>query len=280
MYSFRCVTVNNEGIRQCASLLQKVHAGSKVLTEKYLKWQYADNPCGKIIGFNAFENEQIAAHYVTQPLVADLFGKETKGLLSLNTATHPDHRGKKLFITLAEMTYKYGIEQGYEFVIGVANAASTPGFLNKLGFQHVAPLDVKIGVGKFRMKKEQIDCCFERRWTKELLQWRLSNPHVTYQNIGDRICAPTGKYGIKVIVGSLDSFLISDITLRKIASLNPLKLYLGLNSNIDWSETKFYKVPEIFKPSPLNLIYKSLTGSKLKLDSLKVKFQAIDFDAY
>lgn len=280
MYTFRPITTDNEGIRQCASLLKQVFPGSEVLTEKYLKWEYADNPCGMIIGFNAFENEEIAAHYVTQPVIADLFGKETKGLLSLNTATHPDHQGKKLFISLAEMTYKYGIKRGYEFVVGVANADSTPGFLNKLGFQHVAPLDVKIGIGKFRMKNEHIDYCFERRWTRELLQWRLSNPHNTYEHISDRICASTGKYGIKVIMGSFDSRLISDIPFKKINSLNPIKLYLGLDSNINWGKTKFYEVPEICKPSPLNLIYKSLTGNKLKLDPLKVKFQAIDFDAY
>lgn len=71
--------------------LKQVFPGSEVLTEKYLKWEYADNPCGMIIGFNAFENEEIAAHYVTQPVIADLFGKETKGLLS-SASTLPSSR--------------------------------------------------------------------------------------------------------------------------------------------------------------------------------------------
>ena len=65
MYTFRPVTIDKEGIQQCASLLRIVFPQTNTLNEAYLKWEYADNPSGNIVGFNAFDGEEIAAHYVT-----------------------------------------------------------------------------------------------------------------------------------------------------------------------------------------------------------------------
>jgi hypothetical protein len=280
MYTFRPVTVDKEGIRQCAALLNVVFPQSDVLNEAYLKWEYADNPAGKIVGFNAFEGDEIAAHYVTQPVVANLFGRETKGLLSLNTATHPNHQGKKLFITLADMTYKYGAENGYEFVFGVANANSTPGFLNKLGFQHVAPLQAKVGIGKIKIVRTAKEYCFERLWPRELLEWRMKNPYHQYKISGSNIYAPTGKYGIKAIMGDFKNELLSNFKSHSLSSINPMKLWMGIDPRIAWKGSMYYEIPQKMRPSPLNLIFKDLTDENRKLDANAVKFRAIDFDAY
>lgn len=97
-------------------------------TSNIWRWQYADNPVGKIVGFNAYMGNLLAAHYVTMPIYMNIEGEKTLGVLSLNTATHPEHRGKRLFTILAEKSYQYAAENGYKFVIGVANAQSTHGF--------------------------------------------------------------------------------------------------------------------------------------------------------
>jgi hypothetical protein len=280
MYKFRQVTTDAAGISQCTQLLKIVFPESHNFTDDYIKWEYADNPIGTIVGYNAFENDELAAHYVAQPAIANVLGKELIGLLSLNTATHPNHQGKKLFTTLADLTYKYATENGYHFVFGVANANSTPGFLNKLGFQYVAPLEAKVGFGSIKKSKSQIQFSFNRIWTEEMLKWRLRNPLKNYEIAQERIYAPTGKYGIKAILGEFDSWLLNTIHTSKIVSLNPARLYMGLDSSIDWKRSKYYEVPKKMRPSPLNFIFKDISGKNVKLDANVIKFQAIDFDAY
>jgi hypothetical protein len=39
-------------------------------------------------------------------------------------------------------------------------------------------------------------------------------------------------------------------------------------------------IPMRFRPSPLNLIFRDLTDGRRILDAPKVRFRAIDFDAY
>jgi len=280
MYQFNNVTVDNDNIIKSSNLLKEVFSQSNNFTNEYIKWEYADNPAGNIVGFNAFEGDEIAAHYVTQPVIANVFGEEMKGLLSLNTATHPKHQGKKLFVTLADMTYKYAEENGYRFVFGVANANSTPGFIKKLGFQLVAPLVAKVGFGKIKTNNSHNDFCFERVWNPELLSWRLKNPIRNYGICGDYICAPTEKYGINAIIGDFHPELLNQVLHKKISSLNPLKLFMGLDNSINWKKSMYFDIPQKMRPSPLNLIFKDLRGGNIKLDASTVKFRAIDFDAY
>ena len=147
-YRIEKVKTDEFALRESQSLLQlvfKEHADK--FSFEYLKWQYADNPVGPIVGFNAYLDNVLAAHYVTMPIYMNIDGKRTLGLLSLNTATHPDHRGKRLFSILAERTYQYAAENGYKFVIGVANANSTHGFIKYLKFKLIGSLTFKIGIG-------------------------------------------------------------------------------------------------------------------------------------
>ena len=88
--------------------------------EEYYGWQYMENPNGRVVSYNAYsEGGQLAAHYAAIPIKMILGGKEELGLLSLNTATHPNHQGKRLFTTLADKTYQKATELGYKFVIGL-----------------------------------------------------------------------------------------------------------------------------------------------------------------
>src|SRR5262245_10816784 len=120
-YALRPVTVEQADIEEMAALLRVVFPDAPHFTEEALGWQYRDNPDGQVVGFNAWLDAVLAAHYVTIPLVARVNGKEEKGLLSLNTATHAVHQGKGLFTKLANATYDLGRSMGYGFVIGVAN---------------------------------------------------------------------------------------------------------------------------------------------------------------
>jgi len=280
MYQFENVKTDNIGISICTSLLKEVFPKSKGITNEYIQWQYADNPCGQIVGYNALYKEKIAAHYVAQPFFARINGEIKKGLLSLNTATQSNHRGKKLFTTLAEKTYEYAFEQGYSFVIGVANANSTPGFLRKLGFQLVAPLTVKLGFSEIHKTTQETPFTFEHVWDGETLKWRLNNPRCKYNVSKEKVFASAQKFGIKTLMGIFEKEVIEKLPPSNYKLYKPTILYLGLDSSINWKRSAYYNLPKRLKPSPLNLIFRDLTSNKLTLDEKNICFQAIDFDAY
>lgn len=281
MYDFKQVKVDNKSMQEVASLLSLVFSSTKKFTPDFIEWQYAKNPNGSIVGFNAYAGEELAAHYVTQPVIVELKGKKTRGLLSLNTATHPSHRGKQLFTKLAELTYEYAKNNDYEFVYGVANDNSTHGFIKNLGFQMVSPLNTKIGLGKINNKLSGIDYDFKRVWTQEDLSWRLNNPSLKYYRNKNQIIVPTGKTGLNATIYECrDSQLIENTRIENFNGLNILKLNVGLDNSIDWKKACYFDVPKRFKSSPLNLIFKDLSTKGLMIDPKKIKFEIIDFDGY
>ena len=281
MYDFKQVKVDNKSIKEVSYLLSHVFTSTNKFTKEFIEWQYAENPNGSIVGFNAFAGEELAAHYVTQPVEVELKGEKLRGLLSLNTATHPDHRGKKLFTKLAELTYEYAKNNGYKFVYGVANDNSTHGFVNKLGFQLVSPLKTKIGFGKIIHKRNVIDYDFKRVWTQEDLKWRLNNPSLKYYINKNQLIVPTGKIGLNAIMYNFDDNQIIENTLTEnFKGLNILKLYVGIDNSIDWKKSFYFDVPKRFKSSPLNLIFKDLRNKGTTIHPKKIKFEIIDFDGY
>jgi hypothetical protein len=281
MYKFELVKVDDISLIKYVKLLQEVFPKSKKFTFDFVKWQYASNPIGNIVGFNAFYGDELAGHYVTMPVYANINGVKKLGLLSLNTVTHASHRGKGLFTKLAEMTYKYAIDNEYEFVYGVANANSTPGFVRKLGFQFVAPLTVKVGLGKLPQKDEKDNFDFERIWAKEDVNWRLNNPEQPYFIEKKQIMVTTEKITLNAIMGVFEDDLLKDFkSVNKYRKFGLAKLYVGINSSINWRNSLYFGVPNRFKSSPLNLIFKDLTGNNYQLDKERIKFQIIDFDGY
>ncbi|MBE0637404.1 MAG: GNAT family N-acetyltransferase [Bacteroidales bacterium] len=283
-YRFETIDLSEKGIRETSDLLTSVFGPTAGLSPSFIDWEYNQNPTGKAVGFNAWMGEVLAAHYVTQPLVADFEGKKTRGLLSLNTATHANHRGKKLFTILADKTYERGLELGYEFVIGVANANSTPGFLKNLGFSLICPLDVKFGIGAPNIGKT-LAADYSRHWDKDSLKWRLANPKLKYEikktNTHFIVFAPTGKYGIRAVIGifPLSSFP-EMLSLPSRRGINPANIWMGLDDQLNWQGKLFFNFPDHLKPSPLNLIFKDLTGKNRIPDASHFKFMSIDFDAY
>lgn len=276
-YEFKQVTTDTACIKECAELLRLVFPRAPKFTDTFLQWEYAANPAGKIVGFNAYHEGKLAAHYVIQPVVAKVNGKEMKGLLSLNTATHPSHQGKKLFTQLAEKSYDLAASMGYKFVVGVANANSTHGFVKKLGFSLVGQLDARVGYGDIDHSNIQ-EYCFERIWSKELLQWRIDDPAARYKIAGHKILAHTGTPGVKAILGEFGKELqqVKDPA-KQVSGI--FSLWIGMDHSINWKKTKYVSIPMKFRPSPLNLIFNNL-DRKETISRECVKFQAIDFDAY
>ncbi len=280
-YDIQPIQLDASSVANYARFLGEIFQKKSLFTNEYVDWLYNQNPDGKTIGFNAIApDQQLAAHYVAQPLQAMVDGQLVKGLLSYNTATHPNHGGKGLFTKLAQATYDHAASLGYTFVVGVSNQNSTHGFIKKLGFQLVGPLDVKLGVGKINFALDQT-YSYQRHWTNEALQWRLNHPSKQYfvkrYKKNYEVLIPA-KPGLNVVLGNFDHSF-TELEQRK-SVFGMAKMWMGIDAKASWNRGVFVNLPDRLKPSPLNLIFKDLTSEKRQLDPTKIKFNVLDFDAF
>lgn len=237
--------------------------------DRFKHW-YVENPYGKAISFNAYDGEKMVAHYVCIPKKLSIEGRVVDGILSMATVTHPNYRGRGLFKTLAKMTYDHARDNGYEFVIGVANANSFHGFMKYFPFQFVGQLDVKVGYGQhIAMDGDKQFCGY---WNEDAIRWRNKKGYVANH---DTIIGNYGKFA-RTLMGCFDRDTISKIDLPKTGfSIKPV-LYIGFGGK---PKGFFVKVPKFVKHSPFNLIFMDLTGGKLpKMNKDNVCFQLFDFD--
>lgn len=272
-------TAFNDYIELFAACFPKVDKFSL----EYLEWLYERNPDGKVVGFDAYDGDRLAAHYACIPARAEVAGKEVCVLLSLNTATHPEYGGQGLFTKLAQRTYEAGTALGFDCVYGVANANSTPGFSRKLGFQIVKSLNAKIGVGPPPLKFSQKSTLqFCRTWSEAAVAWRCDCPvnkvstKVT-KNLTE-FAAPALFGGLVNAIAGLDHVSISNN--HNSVRRAPCNLFIG-SVPLGWERFSTYvEIPSFLRPSPLNLIYRSLSGRVERLDPDGVFLSFLDFDAY
>ncbi len=252
----------------------------------YLDWLYRGNPDGQVVGYDARDGDRLAAHYVCIPALARIGGDDVKVLLSLNTATHPDYQGKGLFTQLAERTYATGSALGYDCVYGVANANSTPGFVRKLKFQLVGPLRAMVGFGCLGVDFSKMDGVqFRRSWSLKTLAWRCASPvnPVIARERGDRsvFLAPALLGGTCMAAAEICSDRAAPDLLDKASGFaSPLRLFIGLVPPAAQRPAFYVDIPYALRPSPLNLIYRSLSGRVATIDPNAVFFNFLDFDAY
>ena len=277
-------------LAQYGALFAACFPGAGKFTPAYLDWLYVANPDGAAVGFDAWDGERLAAHYVCVPARAWVEGSEVLVLLSLNTATHPDYQGKGLFTKLAAMTYEAGAQAGFDGVYGVANANSTPGFVRKLGFQLVRPLEARVGLGRLRHapKPAAQALSFERSWTPASLAWRCANPHNRVHAV-----ASTGGKPLQFHAAAMGRHLpayaeleaqatlaTSLATPGAAAPLSPLRLFIGLAPDACSRYPNYASIPLRLRPSPLNLIWRPFTPRVPALDGTRIQFTFLDFDAY
>lgn len=281
---FLPIEFDHKALTEYSELFAECFPGNSArFTREYLEWLYVANPDGRAVGFDAREGDVLAAHYVCVPARARINGEVVSVLLSLNTATRPQFQGKGLFTKLAAQTYEAGAAGGYDGVYGVANANSTPGFIRKLGFQLVRPLEAMVGMGGLgtAQRASSQPLSFERVWQPESLRWRCANPisPVRSRTKGTlmQFCAPA----LPLVPAYAELQLVPGAEARSEAMpLSPLRLYLGLVPDAQRGFRSYGSIPPRLRPSPLNLIYRSFTPRVTQLDPSAIHFSFLDFDAY
>lgn len=276
-YRVEQVGITESELRRDSALLRTVFPTTTHYTEEFLRWEYAENPEGHVVGYNAFSPDgQHAAHYVTQPIRATIHGNMERGLLSFNTATHPSHQGRGLFTLLAQRTFELAARLGFTFVIGVANANSTPGFTRKLGFSVSCQLEARLGMGYCQPQNLE-GITFRRVWSADSIRWRLANPAARYYGSRKRQYVDGGKPGLRVQISS--TIDVPGSANLGFFVMHPITLWLGAAPHLKWIGASA-SLPRKLRPSPLNLIFKDLTDSGRTLDAENLLFEAVDFDAY
>ncbi|MFZ7114230.1 MAG: GNAT family N-acetyltransferase [Bacteroidota bacterium] len=133
-------------IDKLANLAQTTYHSGEIIDVNYLNWEYTANPAGNAIAFLAGDEQMIVSQYVVLPREIICENEKVKSSLSLNTITHPDHRGKGYFIKLAEMTFSECKELGIGLTLGFPNKHSVKGFINKLKFTKIGNLPLMLKV--------------------------------------------------------------------------------------------------------------------------------------
>lgn len=275
--------------------LFKTSFGNDSLNLRTLRWQYVNNPLGQAVGFNAYHGATLAAHYVAIPTQLKFGGRIVNGILSINTATHPEHQGKGLFTRLAERTYELAVSRGHKFCVGVANQNSFPGFVRKLGFVDLGALESRLILAKGSLVTRPLDALdLEGYHDAEVLNWRLSRPGRIYQFFrrdGEtRIFAPTARPGYSALVKRTSA---TDVRIRSgrpnVRSHQPqiepglpsrsICLWLGKDASIHWRRTLSVRIPDRFRQVKLHLILKDLGGG-FAVNPDRLSFWPLDFDAY
>lgn len=278
------VNTDSASLLRYEALFSNCFPKSGKFDTRVLRWLYAENPDGPVIGFDAFDGDILAAHYVCIPAIVRLHGKPEKVLLSLNTATDPTYQGKGLFTKLAEMTYQAAADRSFAGAYGVANANSTPGFIRKLGFQLVQPLDAKLGVGRLGvdMSAASAHAQFERVWSRDALEWRTANPANPVQpfllNDGTGFTANAMGRGLTAYA---ELATLPGYSAGKRPAHSPLHLFLGLVPQPAKRFAGYVDIPLRLRPSPLNMIFRSFKSQTMnRLDTGFIHFSFLDFDAY
>lgn len=298
-----------------ATLLHDVFPEA-TLSEQYLDWLYVRNPNGLVIEANLDEDDLRLGHYAVVPQrYGSGTGEERMFALSLNTAVAEAARGRGLFVSLADAAYEIAAgDRGVSAIVGVANANSTPGFLRRLNFRDLGAMPVRgalhvprrpKGVDSFAATPDFLQSAefadiadrisvheahgWQRLWDTDELRWRLSAPGASYAVHADEsllgISTRTTASGLPfaVLLKFLELGKQTNTSARRLTSAacafhkTPLAIYAGYNDRVTF---RGLPLPHKILPSPLNMIFRSLSPEIDQETADIVTLEFLDFDAY
>ena len=241
-------------------LFKEAYLGNSKLDASYLDWLYKQNPHGVVIGFDAFFGNDLVGHYAISPQRYRFGSKSFIGALSLNTATHPNHQGKGLFIKLAKATYIKAKSSGIQFIVGVANSQSIYGFIKKLDFKNLGKVRLYLRWRSFMRLDDEMGVDLDELW----LQWRLANPSKKYQLVNldnNFLMLVTSIKKIPFILGSIKKTYLSKIRLNKtnLTRITEWSLIPKLTPYFKYRFSSYWLcMPLLMQPSPWEVIWLTL----------------------
>ena len=263
-------------IEEIYALLKTSFPDETKYSLEYLKWLYLDNPTGTCISNNFVNDSIVKATYAVLPMQYAFNGQPVNAALSLNTATHPDERGKRWFTKLAERTYEMAAEEGIQLILGVANDISIKGFEEYLGFEKIGRISLRIASSRGHYNEMGKNLASFKRST-EYWNWRLANPSAKYSQIkrsfGSLLVATRQ---LPIVIARLDDNCPAKLehSILQFSPAVPAYIY----SSFDYGVA----VPSQLLPSPWHFIVKNIGLSQPEYSELKknIWLHGIDGDTF
>lgn len=155
--NWRIDEYKNEDLAEMIDITKENYGDIEISDEKFLQWQYFNNPAGKaLIKLAKSDNNEVVGQYVIIPMKMRIKEKTVDATLSLNTLTRKDYRGKGIFTKLADAVYNQCKEDKIEFTYGFPNQNSYSGFIRKLKFTDLGSVPLMVyplNIEKLVLKK-------------------------------------------------------------------------------------------------------------------------------
>lgn len=125
---------DREGVR---ALARVCFPESDIAEPRYLEWQYDQNPSGQAYELNTKDPTRITGHCAIIPLRYKIGAEVRMGSAAVNVMTHPDVRGRGIFIILHKEVFDLCQQGGNSFTFGFSNEFSHKNCLRHLGYQEL-----------------------------------------------------------------------------------------------------------------------------------------------
>jgi hypothetical protein len=126
------------------ALVRTVFPGEDVGDPRFLPWLYDQNPCGRPLELMTKSGDLVSGHIALVPLRYKTGDTTAMGSMAINAITHPDFRGRGIFIILHDLGFKAAAAENIPFTFGYANLNSEKGCLKHLGYRELARLPLWI----------------------------------------------------------------------------------------------------------------------------------------
>lgn len=161
------------------------------LSEEIWNFKHVQNPFGKSIALLAVEEDTIIGVRAFMRWEWNLEGKNFHVYRAVDTATHPEHRGKGIFKKLTLKAVEIARENGDDFIFNTPNDQSRPGYL-KMGWQTAGK--IKVGLAPswnsfLELKKNVQEYSISKNLSPELAQ-KLCNVWNNRLNSSSRMFTP------------------------------------------------------------------------------------------
>jgi GNAT superfamily N-acetyltransferase len=154
------------------------------VTSAYVTWKYERNPCGDAIAYVAEAGGRLVASYALIPERWSVDGASTLVHQAADAVTHPDYRGRGLFVELARRTCAAARRPARQLVlVATPGPASRGAFVGPLGWSTAQELEF-IGVPALRLRAG--------RSSRDLEAVRVPGPDADVQRVLSR-AAPVGR---------------------------------------------------------------------------------------
>lgn len=127
-----------EDSAQLQSLFAKVFGYDR--GERHYRWKLNANPAGAPVVVVAEDAGRIVGQHALWPNRFRAGSETVSGAQSIDAMVHPDYRGQGMFTRLGKEAMGAAADRGIEVLVAFPVAASLPGFIRSLGWQHVGDL--------------------------------------------------------------------------------------------------------------------------------------------